>query len=218
MEKKRFTVLPEGIQQAFLKLIDPVIDLIVQLNVHPHFFTVLGLLLSGVSAYFFATGDLRMGGMFVLLGGICDILDGKIARRSGLSSKFGALLDSSLDRYAEMFMYLGIGIYFVRQGNPATSMMVFLALGGSLMVSYVRARAEGLGYDCKVGLMQRPERIVYIGFGSILHSLILEIVIWMVAILANFTAFQRMQHVWKLEKKEKEAEEQEEPLDESLGI
>ncbi|NOX37482.1 MAG: CDP-alcohol phosphatidyltransferase family protein [Calditrichaeota bacterium] len=218
MEKKRFTVLPEWIQQGFLKLIDPVIDLIVQFNVHPHFFTVLGLVLSGVSAYFFATGDLRMGGMFVLLGGICDILDGKIARRSGLSSKFGALLDSSLDRYAEMFMYLGIGIYFVREGNPATSMMVFLALGGSLMVSYVRARAEGLGYDCKVGLMQRPERIVYIGFGAILHALILEIVIWMVAILANFTAFQRMQHVWKLEKKEKEAEEQEEPLDESLGI
>ena len=142
-----------------------------------------------------------------------DIIDGKVARKTGLSSKFGALLDSSLDRYSEVFMFLGTAIFFVESDHPLTSIMIFLALGGSMMVSYVRARAEGLGYDCKVGIMQRPERIVYVGFASLIHPFALEVVIWMIAILANFTAFQRMYHVWVLEKKEKKAAAQQENIE-----
>ncbi len=203
MAKRKFTVLPDSIQKWFIKIIDPFIELIVRFNVHPNHFTILGLFISFVGAIFYAKHDIRLGGLFILLGGLSDIIDGKVARKTGLSSKFGALLDSSLDRYSEVFMFLGTAIYFVQKDHPYTSIMVFLALGGSMMVSYVRARAEGLGYDCKVGIMQRPERIVYVGVSSLIHPYVLEVVIWMIAILANFTAIQRMRHVFKLEKKEK---------------
>jgi len=212
MEKKGFTVLPHSIQQWFINLIDPFIELIVKLQVHPNHFTVLGLFISFIGALFYAKHDIRLGGMFILLGGLCDIIDGKVARKTGLSSNFGALLDSSLDRYAEVFMFLGTAIYFVEIDHAPTSIMVFLALGGSMMVSYVRARAEGLGYECKVGIMQRPERVVYVGVSSLIHPYLLELVIWMIAILANFTAVQRMYHVWRLEKEEKEANLKEEEM------
>ncbi len=206
MEKKSFTVLPQSIQKWFINILDPFIEGIVHFNVHPNHFTILGLFTSLVGAIFYAKHDIRLGGLFILLGGLCDIIDGKVARKTGRSTKFGALFDSSLDRFSEVFMFLGVAIYFVQKAHPFTSIMVFLALGGSMMVSYVRARAEGLGFECKVGIMQRPERIVYVGLSSLLHVYLLELVVWMIAILANFTAIQRMYHVWRLEKDEKKAE------------
>lgn len=200
---KDFTVLPKSIQNWFLRIVDPIIEFVVHFNVHPNFFTVLGLILSLIGAYFFAKHNLRIGAVYILLAGLCDIIDGKVARKTGLSSKFGALFDSSLDRYSEVFMFLGVAIHYVKMDYPTTSIMVFLALGGSMMVSYVRARAEGLGYACKVGIMQRPERIVYIGVSALIWGVLLTIVVWMIAILANFTAIQRMYHVWNLERMEK---------------
>lgn len=200
---KDFTVLPKSIQTWFLRIIDPIIEFLVHLNVHPNFFTVLGLIVSIIGAYFFANHNLRIGAIYILLGGLCDIIDGKVARKTGQSSKFGALFDSSLDRYSEVFMFLGVAIHFVKMDLPTTSIMVFLGLGGSMMVSYVRARAEGLGYACKVGIMQRPERIVYICAGALIHEYVLMVAVWMIAILANFTALQRMHHVWNLERMEK---------------
>jgi CDP-diacylglycerol--glycerol-3-phosphate 3-phosphatidyltransferase len=203
MDKKGFTVLPRSIQKWFINVLDPFIDVIIRFHVHPNHFTILGLFISIIGAVFYAKHDIRMGGLFILLGGLADVIDGKVARKTGLSSNFGALFDSSLDRYSELFMFLGTAIFFVQLNHPITSIMIFLALGGSMMVSYVRARAEGLGYECKVGIMQRPERVVYIGFSSLIHPYLLEVVIWMIAILANFTAVQRMYHVWDLEKQEK---------------
>lgn len=212
MNKRKITILPDSIKNWFISFLDPLIDLIARFHVHPNHFTILGLLVSLIGAVFYAKHDIRLAGVLILLGGICDVIDGKIARKTGLSSKFGALFDSSLDRYAEVFMFLGIAIFFVQKDHPITSIMVVLALGGSMMVSYVRARSEGLGYDCKVGIMQRPERIVYIGFSSLIHAYVLEVIIWMIAILANFTAIQRLYHVWLLEKAEKGAEQKEEDI------
>jgi len=203
MKKEEISVIPNFIKNWFLKIIDPVIEFIVRFNVHPNFFTVLGLISNLVGAYFFAKHDLRIAAIYILIGGLCDIIDGKVARKTGLSSKFGALFDSSLDRYSEVFMFLGVAIHYVKLDYQTTSIMVFLGLGGSMMVSYVRARAEGLGYSCKVGVMQRPERIVLIGLGALLHNFTLVIAVWMIAILANFTAIQRMYHVWNLERIEK---------------
>ncbi len=203
MNKQGFTFLPEAVKNGFSKIMEFPIELIVRFNVHPNFFTVLGLILSVIGAYFYAVSNLRLAGVLILLGGLCDTIDGKVARRGGLSSHFGALFDSSLDRYAEFFMFFGVGVHFVRQDSTLamwTTIMAFLALGGSMMVSYVRARAEGLGYECKVGLMQRAERIVFIGLASLIHEYALIVVIWAIAILANFTAYQRMRHVWKSEK------------------
>lgn len=216
MDEKKFSVLPLSVQEWFIKFVDPFISFIVRFNVHPNFFTVLGLIISLIGAYYYGIHQIRLGGLFILLGGLCDVIDGKVARKSGLSSKFGALLDSSLDRYAEVFMFLGVAFHFVSRDYYLTSIMVFIALGGSMMVSYVRARAEGLGFDCKVGLMQRPERIVYIGVSSLIHEYVLLVVIWMIAILANFTALQRIYHVWNLEKGNKEKVET--PVDDSLGV
>lgn len=209
MDKKSFNVLSPAIKDGFLRLIEPPVEFIVRLNVHPNFFTILGFILSIVGAYFYATMSIVYGGLFTLFGGICDIIDGKVARKSGLSSKFGALFDSTIDRYSEFAMFFGVGIFFLRsdlQFGELSTAVAFIALGGSMMVSYVRARAEGLGYDCKVGMMQRPERIVYIGISSLVHSMALTIVIYFIAIMANYTVYQRMHHVWASEKLEKNPE------------
>ncbi|NIS37726.1 CDP-alcohol phosphatidyltransferase family protein [Candidatus Saccharibacteria bacterium] len=214
MEKKGITILPDPVKNWFLKFIDPPIEYIARHNIHPNFFTILGFIISCLGAYFYAVQQLRWGGVLILLGGICDILDGKVARRSGLSSKFGAVFDSTLDRYAEFAMYFGVGFYFLKVDMFLTTIAAFLALGGSMLVSYVRARAEGLGYECKVGIMQRAERIVYIGFSSLIHEYALVVVICVIAVLANFTVFQRMYHVWRTEKSEVNNEH----LDQTLGI
>jgi CDP-diacylglycerol--glycerol-3-phosphate 3-phosphatidyltransferase len=113
------------------------------------------------------------------------------------SSTFGALLDSTLDRYSEIFVAFGITVFFVRNGWVMTSAILFFALAGSLMVSYVRARAEGLGETCKVGLMQRPERVLAIAAGGIIGVKTLAVVMWIIAFLTHFTVAERLWHVWK---------------------
>lgn len=217
MRKKGFTFLPDFIKSWFTGLIDPPIELLVRLNVHPNFFTVLGFVITCIGAYLYAVQEIRLAGLLILFGGLCDIIDGKVARKAGLSSNFGAIFDSTLDRYSEFIMFFGVGIYFMKLDNSLSTLTVvfaFLALGGSMLVSYVRARAEGLGYECKVGVMQRAERIVYIGISSMIHTYVLMAVLWLIAVLANFTVIQRMTHVRNLEK----AEVDNEGLDKSLGI
>jgi CDP-diacylglycerol--glycerol-3-phosphate 3-phosphatidyltransferase len=160
----------------------------------PNAFTVTGLIITGFAAIAFMTGRLRLGGALVLLGGFCDTIDGSLARDSGRVSRFGALLDSTVDRYAEFVMFFGIGAHFILAQDFVTAVGVFSALCGSVMVSYSRARTEGLGMDGKVGIMQRPERIVFIGTAALIHPLALKIIIWAVAVFANFTAVQRLRH------------------------
>jgi CDP-diacylglycerol--glycerol-3-phosphate 3-phosphatidyltransferase len=127
-----------------------------------------------------------------LLGGFCDTIDGSLARTTGKASRLGALFDSVVDRYSEFIMYLGIGAYFINIEDYSTAAGTFLALCGSFMVSYARARAESLGFEAKLGFMQRPERVVLIGLGALIHIGSFKIAIWLVAILANFTALQRI--------------------------
>ena len=203
MSSKSKTILPQWIQDGFVKMLEPLVNVFLKLNIHPNTFTIWGLIISVIGGFFFAIGELRLGGIFIIIGGICDIFDGKIARKSNKVTKFGALFDSSLDRYGEIFMFLGVAIFLERNQFFLTSIMIFIALGGSTMVSYVRARAEGLGYDCKVGIMQRPERIVLMGVSALIHAYALMAAVWIIAVLSNYTAFQRMQYVYLLEKKEK---------------
>lgn len=217
MSKKGFTVLPPSIKEWFIRAIDPPIDFFIRLKIHPNFFTILGFLSACLGAYFYAVGQLKWGGVSILIGGMCDTFDGKIARKRGISSKFGALFDSSVDRYAEFAMFFGMGLFFLDRGDAlslATAAVAFLALSGSIMVSYVRARAEGLDFDCKVGMMQRAERIVFLGACSLIHIYALIGMIWIVALLANFTVAQRMFHVWREEKSQVGGE----GLDKSLGL
>ncbi len=190
-------IIPEGMQQIFLKILSPLISLFTKWGLSPNFFTIAGLIITALAAIAFIAGFIRIGGVLILLGGLCDTFDGSIARSTDRSTCFGAFFDSVVDRYSEFVLFLGIGAHFILNDDYLTAMVIFLALCGSIMVSYCRARAESLGFEAAIGIMQRPERIVLIGFAAMIHIAALKFVLWLIAILANFTAVQRIRHVYK---------------------
>jgi len=178
-------------------MLGPLVRLFTKWGVNPNSLTLAGVLITFLAAIAFFLQSPRLGGFLVLLGGLCDAIDGSLARNSGKATRFGALLDSSVDRYAEFAMLFGIGGYFLMTQDYLNSAGTFLALCGSFMVSYTRARAESLGLSAKVGVMQRPERIVFLGAGALIHPIALAIAIWMVAVFANVTALQRLRFAFK---------------------
>lgn len=210
----KINVLPDAIKNWYLRLIKPIVEFFVRLELNPNFFTTIGFILTVGAAVLFAVGHLTIAGAIILLAGTFDIIDGRVARATKRVTKFGALYDSTLDRYSEVIMFFGMAYYFVKLDMFITSLAVSFALGGSIMVSYVRARAEALGFQCKVGIMQRPERVVYIGFGAILsfiHLYTLIFAILLIAVFANVTAIQRLYHTWVVEngrKKQKLSEKE----------
>lgn len=165
-------------QQLIYKIIDPLVRGMVKIGITPNFITATGLVLNVVACCVFIYGATHgdrgdfsyvgWGGFIVLFAGLFDMMDGQVARIGKMSSRYGALFDSVLDRYSELIVFFGISYYLILQGYFFSSIFAFLALIGSMMVSYIRARAEGLGIECKGGLMQRPERIVIISAGAIL--------------------------------------------------
>lgn len=197
--KTKLDILPDGVKNWYLRLINPIVKFLIGLELNPNFLTTIGFLITIIAAILFANGYLRIAGAIVLLAGTFDIIDGKVARATDRVTKFGALYDSTLDRYAEVILFFGLASYFIKEQWFLTSVAVSMALGGSIMVSYVRARAEALGFECKVGVMLRPERIVYLGCGALFHIFALIFAIYLIAILANFTALQRLYHVWMAE-------------------
>ena len=199
----------------------PVVRALVTAGVRPDHLTILGLAFSMASAMNFALGQFREAAAIATLAGACDILDGEVARHGARSSRFGAFLDSTLDRMAEAFMLIGIAWFYVSNlvdqvGNPervlanlrnglepvtwgVLGITAMLALVGSFMVSYTRARAEGLGLDCKVGWFERPERMVLLivaGFFGLGPAMSVALIL--LTLLSFATAFQRMAHVWKI--------------------
>lgn len=192
--------IPESWKTGYIKAIHPLIQLLTRWDMHPNTFTTLGFLVSCVSTYFMGVGSFRIAGLLVLLAGMFDTIDGKLARDSGKVSKFGALFDSTLDRYSEVILFFGMAHYFVEHNLYWSTIAVAVALGGSLMVSYIRARAEGLGFECKVGILQRPERLLLIALGALIHVHALVVAIWIIAVLSNITAVVRIVHVWKEDK------------------
>ena len=205
--KEGFNPIPPFLVKGYLSIILPLTDFLKTLNINPNALTTLGTIFTIVGAIFFALSYLRLGGIFIVFGAVCDTMDGKIARDSDKKTNFGGFYDSVMDRYSEIIMFFGIAVHFVRHDSYWTSAAIFAALGGSGMVSYIRARAEGLGFECKVGMMQRPERIAYISVGAIIgelpliKELFLMLAIWVIAILSNFTAIQRIIYVYQGAKK-----------------
>ncbi len=193
--------IPDSLKDGYARAVSPLIRLLTRWDMHPNTFTVFGLIVSAVSSVFMAAGSFRLAALLVLLAGFFDTVDGKLARQSGKVTKFGALLDSTLDRYSEALIFFGMAYCFVRQDRYLTTLAVAVALGGSLMVSYVRARAEGLGFECKVGILQRPERLILIAAGGLLHPAALIASIWIIAVLSNVTVFIRLLHVRNEERK-----------------
>src|ERR1700748_1441770 len=220
------TSVRKNLQLGIYKVIDPVVKVFIKLGLTPNAVTTIGFVLNiGVAVIFIVgaeegnRGDLTYvgwAGALILFAGLFDMLDGQVARLGNMKSTFGALYDSVLDRYSELIMFLGICYYLVAHHYFLSSIFAFIALIGSMMVSYVRARAEGLGVECKGGLMQRPERIVTLGLFAIICGIaqhyigdyklyipgipfhvfetitIFTFPIVVLAILSNITAFKRL--------------------------
>jgi CDP-diacylglycerol--glycerol-3-phosphate 3-phosphatidyltransferase len=187
-------------QDLYFDLIDPISHALASAKIHPHVLTVTGFILSLAAANFFRIDRFFLAGIALILGGTCDVLDGRIARATGKGSTYGALFDSTIDRYSEIFIFLGL-TWFYYDRSKWTVLIILLAVAGSMMVSYTRARAEGLGLQCRVGILQRQHRIILLVVGAILGTipgtghLAMLIAIWIIAILANITAIQRIAYI-----------------------
>ncbi|HFC98571.1 MAG TPA: CDP-alcohol phosphatidyltransferase family protein, partial [Thermosulfurimonas dismutans] len=168
----------------------PLVRLLSRLRVHPSTVSVVGFIGVVLTGVILALGHLRMGGLLLALFGPLDAVDGMLARKTNQVSTFGAFLDSTLDRYAEIALFLGLIYYFLRLGNQWGVILCLLTLTGSLMVSYTRARAEGLGLSCKVGLFTRFERLLVLTVGLVFGGLIPILVL--LSLLTHFTALQRI--------------------------
>lgn len=183
-------VLGGFVRSWFYWFVWPVERVSLALGLSPTVFNVTGVLCGCVAGYCFATGRVNLGGWFVLLGGAADVLDGRIARARGLANETGAFLDSTLDRFAEVGAFVGLAVLYM---NDALRLAVVVtALGGSLLVSYARARGESLGVVAKVGVMQRAERLLLVGFGGIFDPAVTAwrgwpsgtVLFWLLALVA----------------------------------
>ena len=170
-------------------------ELVVKTGISPNIVTTLGLLVALVTAWVLSTGHFFLGGFLVLGSGAFDMLDGAVARISGRSTRFGAILDSTFDRLSEAALFLGLLAYYANQGSFQEVVLVGAALVGSMMTSYVRARAEVLGLKCEVGLFTRPERVILLAIGLIFNQML--VILWIIAVLSNLVAWQRLFYVWQ---------------------
>ena len=198
--RQRF-VLSDWLREKGLWLLSPLSQMLAKLGVIPNMLTVAGFLLNLPVAWALAVGRHRLAGVILILAASFDALDGSLARHSEQTTRFGAFLDSVLDRLSEATVFMGLAIYTIRGGDSVGQILVYAAIIGSLMVSYVRARAEGVGIACKVGLFTRFERVGVLIVGLILGQT--RIVLWMLAILANLTVLQRIYYVWRLSERGK---------------
>lgn len=161
----------------------------------PNVLTVAGFLVTLLASYVLLS-DLRAGGVLVLAGGAFDVIDGVVARISGRTSRFGAFLDSVLDRYSDAAILLAVAWNLADSNNYTGTVLCLGTLVGAFLISYTRARAEGLGENCNYGLMERPERVILISFGAIAGLMIP--VLWVLLVLTHFTVVQRIYRVWTL--------------------
>ena len=178
----------------------PVASVLAKMGLTPNIVTLLGLAGAGAGAYLISIGILWAGGIVLLASGIFDLFDGALARLTGRTSKFGALLDSVVDRVSEAVILLGLLVFYIRLSSTEGLVLVYLALAGSIMVSYLRARAEGLGIECSVGVMTRPERVVTLGVGLIIGHwwpTVVLVVLGVIAGLTFLTTVQRLIHAWR---------------------
>jgi CDP-diacylglycerol--glycerol-3-phosphate 3-phosphatidyltransferase len=222
--KKYFKQKRDVLQQLIYVVINPFVRLLIKIGFTPNMVTTIGLLGNIAAAIIFvyagytasAPEDMKfglvtLGGAVIILSSLFDMLDGQVARLGNIVSTFGAMYDSVLDRYCEMFTLGGISYYLIQTGYIGGALITFVALVGSIMVSYVRARAEGLDIECKIGFMQRPERVVVTSVAALACGIVgqnvsaesfdaVNILIWamgIIAVFANLTAFARLNHCRK---------------------
>ena len=204
------------IQQRVRQFVTLIMRPLAQLGITPNTLTLVGLMLSIVTAGVVAQGYLLVGGLLVLFAGIFDMFDGALARARNASTTFGAFLDSTLDRYSEGIILFGLFLYALQARTLHENLWpfhneqfwmlssIYIAVVGSLMVSYAKARAEGLGLECKTGLLARPERVVILAIGLLTGTVIWAVLL--LAIFSNFTAVERIAHIWQVTKRSEHSE------------
>lgn len=220
--KSTFKRFRDALQQGIYCIINPFVRLLIKIGVTPNVVTTIGLLGNIAAAAVFVVAAMKatpaadyqyklvtVAGALIIAFSLFDMLDGQVARLGNMSSRFGALYDSVLDRYCELFTLGSIAYYLISVGQGVGALITFLAMIGSVMVSYVRARAEGLDIECKVGFMQRPERVVVTSVGALATGItgmfnpdagsmiILIVAMAIIAVFANITAFARLLHCKK---------------------
>jgi CDP-diacylglycerol--glycerol-3-phosphate 3-phosphatidyltransferase len=189
-DRKKKLTLTDQMRVRFKKVLDAIGGFLNGLGLMPNTMTILGLIGNTVGAVFLARGQMTIGGIIILLMGPIDALDGTMARLRGEPSEFGAFVDSVTDRYSELVIFGGLLFYYVQGGEWLPATLTYFAAAGSVMVSYTRARAQSLGYDSKVGILTRFER--YIVLAPALVFNIPVVGLWIIAVLANITAIQRI--------------------------
>lgn len=196
-----------ALERPYYALVRPPVDALIRAGVRPNTITTIGTLFVLVSALAYGLGHVRWGGGLLLASGILDTLDGQVARGSARVTRFGAFYDSTLDRVGDGATFIGIAVFFLTAPDVAwrlpAAILCMVAILASLLVSYARARAEGLGVDCKVGIAQRAERILGLGlvsliFGAGLRAVALEVVVAVLALASIITVVQRFVYVYRV--------------------
>jgi CDP-diacylglycerol--glycerol-3-phosphate 3-phosphatidyltransferase len=195
-----------ALEKPFYAAVNPMVERLIRAGVRPNTITTIGTGLVLVSALAYALGHIRLGGALLLLSGVADTLDGQVARGGAMVTRFGAFYDSTLDRVGDGATFIGIGAFLLTAPDVAYRMpaaiVCMVAILSSLLVSYARARAEGLGLDCRVGIAQRAERILGLGVASLVvgagpHALVLEAIVLLLAVASFITVIQRFVYVFR---------------------
>ena len=219
-------ILPNWLKDGYLRLVDPVADWLVRNKVHPNTITAIGTGCTIIASVIFAMGHIRTAGWFLGLTALFDVLDGTVARRSGKTSTFGAFLDSTLDRLSDGALFVGLATFYALDPVHHSAWMMLLCMSGlvaAMMTSYTRARAEALGIDAKVGMVQRAERVVLLSapqafFGLALGGWVLRTVIGIITVGAWITVVQRIQFVYDQTSNRDDAESLRLPVERPNGL
>ena len=175
----------------------PLGPILKRIRIHPNIFTITGFIITAIAALVIPY-NIKLGSLLILIGGLFDMLDGIIARVNNRATRFGAFLDSVLDRYSDAFLFLSVAWYLASKGEHNAAFLSLGTLVGAFLISYARARAEGLGQECKTGIMERPERIILLVFAAMTDWFVPVLLVMFV--LTHVTVLQRIYHVWKVMK------------------
>ena len=162
---------------------------------NPNFFTLMGFFATLAASFLIIKGFWFIAGLAIILSGLFDLFDGVVARKFGKVTALGGFLDSVLDRYSDLFLLLALLIYYLRKGEPDLVILTSFVSMGTILIPYVRAKAEALQVPCTIGLMERAERIILLSIGTLFQWM--EPILWILAVLTHFTVLQRIYYVWK---------------------
>ena len=202
-------MISESIGRGGKFILDRIVRVLTYFHINPNLLTFTGVVISFWAAWHFGQGKFFTGALIVILAGLFDMLDGEVARVSRSETRFGAFYDSVIDRYSDIILLQGLMVWYARNAMLGYVVLVGVVFMGAVMTSYARARAESLIPTCKVGFMERPERIVLLILGGLFNRM--EAVLWVLAVLGNWTVINRIYHTWKELPKPERVTRSEEP-------